>query len=123
MMQEHIVHLIQVLIERGNLLERLLSAIFRTSGDSLTTILEGSFIFIIVNLAFWGGIHYYETYTHANNNIFQGYDNSHTLFLNQYLWNPLNLNIHMTPWHPFNPFYQRVVDINNPLNPFSLSKP
>jgi hypothetical protein len=51
----------------------------------------------------------------TNNDIFQGYDNSRTLFLNQNI-----PNMHLTPWHPL---YRRAVDINNPINPLHWANP
>lgn len=97
--------------------------LFNTDEDALFRLLERSFITIFIIFTLWNGFYYYENYIHANNEIFRGYDNSHSMFINQNIWNPLNFNIHQTPWHPLNPIYRKAIDIDNSLNLFHWTNP
>jgi hypothetical protein len=112
-MEPNIVYLIQNLIERTSFLVKLGVVLFNTDDDALFRLLERSFITITITFTLWSGFYYYENYVHENNEIFRGYDNSHSMFLDQNIWNPLNFNIHQTPWNPLTPIYRKAIDINN----------
>jgi hypothetical protein len=124
MIQPNILNIIHHVIEREHFVFNLWDTIFWGNDDDLYRLLGRTSSLVAIGFTFsWLAFYCSGGFILENNEIFQGYDNSHTLFLNQYLWNPLNLNIHMTPWHPFNPFYQRAVDINNPINPLHWANP